>query len=268
MIERRWTGSLVTALVIFVLFLPIVAVGLNAFATEWAGTVLPVGYTTEWAQSIITDPRFLQALTNSLILAIGSLIVSSLVCVPAILVAHCYFPSLDRWLGALVVLPYAVPGIVLALGLLKLYAGNYGIVLTGTPWVLIFGYVPLGASLYYVPMKNNLRALPVREILDAGYLLGVGDVKILRRVILPCVMQGVVIGLILNFTLVISEFVYANLLVGGQFPTLQIFMYVLRGGSGRLLSVLIMIYFVVVLIATTLVSLILLRRTGGLHELG
>jgi putative spermidine/putrescine transport system permease protein len=70
----------------------------------------------------------------------------------------------------------------------------------------------------------------------------------------------VVIGLILNFTLVISEFVYANLLVGGLFPTMQILMYVLRGGSGHLLSVLIMVYFVIVLIATTLVSLIVMRR--------
>jgi putative spermidine/putrescine transport system permease protein len=248
------------ALLLALLFLPILAVGLNAFAVDWAGSVLPLGYTTQWISDLIADPRFGQALQNSLILGVGSLVASAVTCVPAILAAHCYYPRLDRWLGGLVVLPYAIPGIVMALGLLKLYAGNYGIVLTGTPWLLIFGYIPLGASLYYVPMKSNLNAIAVQDILEAGYLLGIGDLKLQWRVILPCVRQGVVIGLILNFTLVISEFVYANLLVGGLFPTLQIFMYVLRGGSGHLLSVLIMVYFGVVLVATTLVSLILMQR--------
>lgn len=252
------------ALLFAILFLPIVAVGLNAFAVEWAGSVLPVGYTWNWVAQTVNDPRFAQAVGNSLILALGSLLASSLTCVPAILAAHCYYPKLDRWLGGLVVLPYAVPGIVMALGLLKLYAGNYGIVLTGSPWLLIFGYIPLGASLYYMPMKSSLNAMAVQDLLEAGYLLGVGDLKLQWRVILPCVRQGVVIGLILNFTLVISEFVYANLLVGGLFPTMQILMYVLRGGSGHLLSVLIMVYFVIVLIATTLVSLIVMRRKEAL----
>lgn len=248
------------ALVLVLLFLPILAVGLNAFAVDWAGSVLPLGYTTHWLTDLAADPRFLEALRNSLILAAGSLVASALICVPAILAAHCYFPKVDRWLGGLVVLPYAVPGIVMALGLLKLYAGNYGIVLTGSPWLLIWGYIPLGASLYYVPMKSSLNAMAVQDLLEAGYLLGISDLKLQWRVILPCVRQGVVIGLILNFTLVISEFVYANLLVGGLFPTMQILMYVMRGGSGHRLSVLIMVYFAVVLAATTLVSLILMRR--------
>ena len=94
---------------------------------------------------------------------------------PAVLAAHCYLPTLDRWLAALVIVPYAVPGIVLAVGLLRLYAGNYGIVLTGTPWILIFGYVPLGASFFYVPIKNNLRASPVQRDLEAGRILGASD---------------------------------------------------------------------------------------------
>ena len=248
------------ALLLALLFLPILAVGLNAFAVDWAGSVLPIGYTWRWLAELWADPRFATALQNSLILAVGSLIASAVICVPAILAAHCYFPKVDRWLAGLVVLPYAVPGIVMALGLLRIYAGNYGLVLTGSPWLLIWGYIPLGASLYYVPMKSSLNAMAVQDLLEAGYLLGISDLKLQWRVILPCVRQGVVIGLILNFTLVISEFVYANLLVGGMFPTMQILMYVMRGGSGHMLSVLIMVYFAVVLLATTLVSLIAMRR--------
>jgi len=243
--------------------LPIVAIFLNSIAVDWAGTILPDGYTLEHLSKITNDPRFVQSILNSLIVGFGSLLVTPFIVVPAILVAHCYFPSLDRTIAGLVILPYAVPTIVLALGLLRLYSGNYGIVLNGSPWVLIFGYMPLVAPLYYVPIKNNLRALRVTELFEAGRLLGASDALILWRVVLPAIRQGLIIGLVMNFTLAISDFVYANLLVGGHFPTLQIFMGVINGGSGRKMSVLISTYFIVIFAATAIVVWATSRRADA-----
>lgn len=262
MLDRSWRDWFWVGLVIFLQLLPIVAVAMNSIATEWAGTVLPVDYTTEYWSKLLADPRFLTALENSLIIAIGSMVVTPLVCVPAILVAHCYFPALDRWLAGLVILPYAVPSIVLALGLLRIYSGNYGIVLNGTPWVLVFGYVPLAASLFYIPIKNNLRAIQLGDIFEAGRLVGASDLSIMRRIVLPCIIPGLIVGLVMTFTLAISDFVYANLLVGGHFPTLQIFIGVLRGGSGRLISAVITAYFFVVLVATSIVIWITARPSA------
>lgn len=205
--ERNWLDWLFVGLVAVFQLLPILAVALNAFAVDWAGTILPDGYTLEHLRTITSDPRFIQSIYNSLLVSVGSLVITPLVIVPAVLVAHCYFPSLDRWMAALVILPYAVPGIVLALGLLRIYSGNYGIVLTGTPWVLIFGYMPAAAPLYYVPIKNSLRTLRLTELFEAGRLLGASDFAIFRRIIIPCVKQALIIGLVMNFTLAVSDFV-------------------------------------------------------------
>jgi putative spermidine/putrescine transport system permease protein len=79
--------------------------------------------------------------------------------------------------------------------------------------------------------------------------------------VLPSVMPGVLVGLVMNFTLAISDFVYANLLVGGHFPTLQIFMGILKGGSGRVISNLITVYFLVVFVATSIVIWVTSRRS-------
>jgi putative spermidine/putrescine transport system permease protein len=247
---------------IFLLFLllPIFAVALNAFGEDWSGSVLPVGYTDRWAAKVAGDPEFQQAVLNSLLLALGTLFFATLICVPAVLVAHCYFPWLDRLLGALVIVPYSVPGIVLALGLLRLYSGNYGIQLNGTPWVLVFAYIPLGASFFYVPIKANLRAIPVTDIFEAGYLVGASDLSIMLRIILPSILRGLVVGLAMNFTLVISEFVYSNLLVGSFYPTLQIYLQKINSGSGHLSSVVVAAYFLIVLIATTIVAMALMPR--------
>lgn len=261
--ERTFRDWFWIGLLVFLQLLPIVAVFLNSVAVDWAGTILPDGYTLDHIRNITSDPRFIQSIVNSLIVAIGSLVITPLVCVPAILVAHCYFPMLDKWMAGLVILPYAVPGIVLALGLLRLYSGNYSVVLNGTPWVLIFGYMPLAAPLYYVPIKSNLRALRVTDLFEAGRLLGASDLAIMWRIVLPCVKQGLIIGLVMNFTLAISDFVYANLLVGGHFPTLQIFMGVLNGGSGRKLSVLITTYFIVIFVVTAIVVWVSSRRSDA-----
>lgn len=252
-----WT---ITVIVLLLQALPVVAVALNGIAADWAGSILPSGYTSRWIEEIVADPRFVGAIENSLFISLATLVVSAVVAIPAVLVAHCYLPSLDRWLSALVVLPYAVPGIVLAVGLLRLYAGNYGVVLTGTPWILVFGYVPLGASFYYVPMKNNLRGLAVTDLLEAGRIIGASDFTIIRKVIVPSIMPALVVGFIMNFALAISEFVYANLLVGGFYPTIQILMNVLSSGSGHLLSVLITAYFIIVWASTSLLIAVTSRR--------
>ncbi len=258
--DRRAAWVLVVAFLALQV-LPVAAVALNAVAVDWAGTILPDGYTFAWIGKVLGDPRFTEATLNSLIVSMATLVLSAVLCVPAIIAGHCYLPVLDRVLSILVVVPYAVPGIVLALGLLRLYAGNHGIVLTGTPWILVLGYIPLGASFYYVPLKNNLRALATRDLIEAGYMAGAGDFTIVRKVILPSVLPALSVGLVMNFALAISEFVYANLLVGGLFPTLQIFMNVLRGGSGHVQSVVITAYFVTVWAVSTLLLLVLSRRS-------
>ena len=76
-------------------------------------------------------------------------------------------------------------------------------------------------------------------------------------------MPALIVGFVMNFTLAISEFVYANLLVGGLYPTLQIFLYVLREGSGHVSSVVIVVYFILVWLSTSVMVLALSRRRSA-----
>lgn len=259
--EGGYGSRTIILLVLGVQILPVLAVVLNSVGADWSGTVLPKYYTLQWVEATLSDPRLIEAIWHSLEISLGTLVASAVVTIPAVLAGHFYFPTLDRFMAALVVVPYAVPGIVLAIGLLHLYSGNYGVVLNGTPWVLVFAYIPLGASFYYLPMKNNLRAIPAIEIFEAGRLVGANDFHIICRIILPTLAPALIVGFVMNFTLAISEFVYANLLVGGLFPTLQIFLYVLREGSGHVSSTVIVVYFAVVWLSTGVMAFALSNRS-------
>ncbi len=113
--------------------------------------------------------------------------------------------------------------------------------------------------LLYVPLKNNLRALHVDELLDAGHLVGARDLEIARRVILPCVAPGLTVGLSLVFALSFAEFVFANMLVGSNFQTLSIYLFGQRTKVGQVTAVIVVIYFLAMWLAT-LVGLSVFRR--------
>lgn len=254
---RAWPDRLLIGFVSALLLLPVVAVGVSAVATDWYSGLVPAGLTLRWFTVVLAEPQFQAALGRSLFIAVGSVALHLLVSVPAILVAHCRLPWLDRWMERLVVLPYALPQVVLVVGLLRIYASD-PLVLIGTPWILLLAYLPLGFPLLYLPLKNNLRALRVHELLDAGHLVGASDLVIAARVILPCVKQGLLVGLSLVFALAFAEFVFANMLVGGGFRTLAIYLFGQRQKVGQVTAVIVVVYFAAMWLAT-LVALSVLR---------
>ncbi len=240
------------------LLLPVAAVVVSAVSTDWYSGLLPTGVTLRWFAQVLSEPAFQSALARSLFIAAGSVVLQLLVTVPAILAAHCYLPWLDRWMERLMILPFALPQVVLVVGLLGIYASD-PLVLIGTPWILLLSYLPLAFPLLYVPLKNNLRALHVHELLDAGHLVGASDIQIARRVILPCVAPGLTVGLSLVFALSFAEFVFANMLVGGNFQTLAIYLFGQRTKIGQVTAVIVVIYFAAMWLAT-MVGLSVLRR--------
>ena len=257
-------GKSIIALVVMVQLLPVVAVLLNSVGDDWAGSILPKRYSLQWIEATLSNPRLIQAIWHSLIISGGTLIASAFVAVPAVLAGHFYFPFLDRCMAALVSCLTLYPGIVLALGLLNLYSGNYGIVLNGTPWVFDSGICPVrGIVLLSPDQEQPARHSGCRDL--RGWPLSRRHRFQHRscQIILPTLVPALIVGFVMNFTLAISEFVYANLLVGGLYPTLQIFLYVLREGSGHVSSVVIVVYFILVWLSTSVMVLALSRRRSA-----
>ncbi|MFC0216973.1 putative spermidine/putrescine transport system permease protein [Pseudochelatococcus lubricantis] len=229
--------------------LPIAATAINAFAADWSDTLLPSALTADYFLTVIADPRFTAAMVRSLAVAAVALALATVLIVPAIVCAHIYWPALDRWLARLVILPYAVPAIVLVVGYLRVFS-HPPLQINGSPLVLVLVYVPVCFPMFYIAIKNSLRGLAIVDLLDAGRLVGASDAVLLRRVILPSIVPGIMVAAVLNFAILFSEFVYAKMLVGGNFETLQMYMYAQRNLSGRITSVIVLIYFVLLLVMT------------------
>lgn len=99
-----------------------------------------------------------------------------------------------------------------------------------------------------------MQAINLKELIDAAQLLGASTWQAAIWVVLPNLRKGMLIAVLLSFSFLIGEFVFANLLVGNRYETLQVYLFNMRNGSGHFTSALVISYFFVVLLVTWLAN--------------
>ncbi|PSV49370.1 ABC transporter permease [Photobacterium indicum] len=235
------------------LAIPVIATLVYSLAQRWGATITPDGFTFDWYLQLWQDPRFLAAFGRSLLLCFISLAVSCALIIPTIFVVFYYFPRLDSWMNLLILLPFAVPPVVSSVGLLQLYADG-PIPIVGTPWVLIGTYFTIALPFMYRALANSLQGINLRDLMDAAHLLGASTPRAFVSIVLPNIRKGLLASLFLSFSFLLGEFVFANILVGTRFETLQVYLYNMRQTSGHFTSALVMSYFFFTLFLTWLAT--------------
>ncbi|WP_160064368.1 ABC transporter permease [Psychromonas sp. L1A2] len=235
------------------LFIPIFATLLYSFSSSWGATILPDGFSLKWYSQLLTDPRFLDAFGRSLFICIASLLLAMVLVLPMIFVIFYYYPSLDKVMNILILLPFAVPPVVSSVGLLQLYADS-SIQLVGTPWILIGTYFTIALPFMYRAISNSFTTINLRDLVDAAHLLGASTTKAYLLIILPNLKKGLLASAFLSFSFLLGEFVFANILVGTRYETLQIYLYNMRQTSGHFTSALVMTYFAFIFVCTWLAT--------------
>ncbi|EGU42134.1 putative permease of ABC transporter [Vibrio ichthyoenteri ATCC 700023] len=251
-VNPRFHQSVVYSIVTIML-IPIVATLIYSLSSSWGATILPDGFTLDWYTNLLTDPRFLQAFARSLFICIASLALSVVLVLPTIFVVFYYFPKLDKLMNIFILLPFAVPPVVSSVGLLQLYADSE-IALIGTPWILIGTYFTIALPFMYRALSNSFEAINLHDLMDAAHLLGASTSKAFLLIILPNLKKGLMASLFLSFSFLLGEFVFANILVGTRYETLQIYLFNMRQTSGHFTSALVMTYFLFIFLLTWLAS--------------
>jgi putative spermidine/putrescine transport system permease protein len=228
---------------IVLLAVPAIATLLYSLSRQWGATILPEGLTLDWYVKLCHDTRFLVAFGHSLLVAAGTLLLATLVMVPTTFVVAYYFPGLDRWMNIVILMQFAVPPVVSSVGLLQLYADG-PLPMVGTPWVLLGCYFTIALPFLYRALATALQGIHVADLMDAAHLLGASTFRAFLYVILPNIRKALMAALFLSFSLLLGEFVFANMLVGGRYETLNVFLYSIRATSGHYTSAIVMGYFI------------------------
>src|SRR5699024_7050096 len=200
---------------------------------------------------LFQDTRFLEALSRSIFVIASSVLISLVVMLLAMFVVVIYFPSKEKYLKLVSMIPYGVPAIVSAIGLLNVYSSS-SISIVGTPWILIGSYAIIIMPFVYQGIRNSLYTVNAVELIHAAELLGATKIKAVISVVLPNIMKGILAAALLSIAMLFGEFALANLLVGGQYETLQIYLYQKFSKNGHLTSAIVISYYIIIMVVTGL----------------
>lgn len=244
-------------LAIFGLYMifPFISTGLYATSTAWSNTILPEDFTFQWFVALGQDPNFIAALLRSISLTLITLAVVLVIMVPTVCLVYLYFPRVDNFLKGLVLMPYAIPSVILATGLLRMYAGSvipmYAVLVGG----LFIGSLPF----MYQGIRNSLEGIGAKSLMESAEILGANTLQSFLRVIVPNIRLGLLITTLLIFAGFFGEFVLTNLLIGGNYETIRIYMLRRMSENGHLASAVMVAYFTLLL----LLSLLITRLTSA-----
>jgi spermidine/putrescine transport system permease protein len=212
------------------------------------------GFSTQWYGALFENERVLTGLANTLIVAVGSTVLSTILGTLLAIGVHRHVRN--RFLDALSLGPAIAPDIVMAIGLLALYS-TLGLTL-GLHSVLL-SHVVFGTAFVAAVVKARLNHVdPSLE--EASRDLGDTAVGTFFRITIPSLMPGIVAGALLAFTLSLDEFVIAFFTNGPATPTLPIVIYsMVRFGVtpelNALAAILLLVTFVVIIAAQRLTRL-------------
>jgi len=201
---------------LFYMLLPIVSTYVFSVATRWDRTILPEGYTIEFYIRAFQTSYFIITLRNSLILSVATILVSLIVIVPTVYWVHTRLTGFKPFLDVLMILPFGIPTVVLALALVQVYNVPP---LARSPILLIGAVVVYSMPFMYRPVSNAMQAIDALTLTEAGQSLGANVFQVLSKIIIPNIIPGILSGSLLVFSTVFAEYTLTSLIVGARFKT-------------------------------------------------
>lgn len=251
-----WAARLFIAVVLVYLFAPVVVTVLFSFTTSRRLSLPIEGLTLDWYREAFADPLFTSALTNSLVLAAVTAVVSVVLGVTfsfglARLGRRVRGPLLTASL-----LPAAVPALVMGIALAVFFTA------LGRPPGLpnaAIGHILVALPFVILTLNARLETFDF-SVTEAARDLGASPLRTFRDITLPIIRPSVIGAALLAMALSIDEFVVTWFTVGNQ-QTLPVLIWgLLRRGIDPTVNALATVVLVALVCLVVLSNLLSRRR--------
>lgn len=169
----------------------------------------------------------LDAIWNSIYLSLGAAFVTMLAGTMISYVIVKMRPKGKFLLEFLGVLPFSLPGTVIALGVILTWSGRFGVNLYNTPWIIFVAYI---ARYMAFSLKSNSAALEqVSDSLEeASRACGATHFRALKDIVIPLIRPGMISAFFLIFLPALRELTTSVLLYGPSTRTIGVAIYALN----------------------------------------
>lgn len=225
---------------------PLVILSIYSFSISWSD-MLPSGFTIQYYTQVFENVRFWPSLVRGLLISIIPIFLSGIVVLLALYTSIFYMPRLDSYIQSICMIPHTLKGVILAISVLSLYAGR-GLILGNRIFMLTMVYSIIILPYIYQGIRNNLRAVPIRQLVEAAEILGASRIRAFFGVVIPNLTNGILVSALLGMSMIFGDFAIVKIIAGSQFITVQQMLYNVRNQAGQYSSAIVLITFLVTLV--------------------
>ena len=190
-------------------------------------------WSLRWYQDFFDSPQWVDALKSSVIIALGTTIVSTVSGVLAAWAFERFTFAFKPLVYLLIMLPLFMPGVVLGLGVAMAF-GNvslFGVDIYGSRMLVILAHSLWAMPLVFMLMEATFRTVDHR-IVEASYDLGGRPIQTFFEIVLPSVSTGIISSALFAFVISLNEFVMALFLTTRDTQTLPVLMWLSLRSAG------------------------------------
>jgi iron(III) transport system permease protein len=171
----------------------------------------------------------MRAFRNSTLLSATAAVILALGAVPLAIGMERFGARSRRLLQGALELPYAVPGIVLAIACILLFLRPLPLIgsLYATAWIILAAYLMRFATFAAKPVATAVRQIP-RELDEAAAASGAGALKRMWTITAPLAAPAAIAGALLVFMGAFNELTVSALLWSGGNETLGVVLFSLE----------------------------------------
>lgn len=254
--NNKILDNIIIGIVLVFLFLPIFVLILFSFNTSQLNITFE-GFTLKWYGELFKNTTLLLALKNTLIVAIVSTAVSTVIGTISAYGLYKYDFPLKKLVNKLLYIPVVIPEIVLGISLLAIYTVfklELGMM------TLILAHISFSIPFVIINVRNVLEQMDGNLILAANDL-GASKLRTFLYITIPSLMPGILSGAELAFTLSLDDVVISYFTAGPGSNTLPLEIYsIIKTGVTPDVNALITLMLLVIFIVLTISVLINLRK--------
>lgn len=257
----RWPAAILGMLVLLiVLILPATALIATSLVPAYGVALCAATLTVEnYAEVLLRQASTMRAFVNSSYLSILAAGILAILSIPLALGLAKLPRPLGRLAHGMFELPYALPGIVLAIACILLFLRPLHLLgsLYATPWIILVAYLMRFAALAVKPVDAALGQL-VPDLTEAAAAAGAGGVRRLLTITAPLAAPAAAAGALLVFMSAFNELTVSALLWSSRNETIGVILFGLEesGLSPQAAAVAVITLLVIVLL------LIVIDRLG------
>ena len=216
-----------TALIMIFLFAPIVILLVFSFNEAKSLSVFS-GFSLYWYRELFRDSETLNAVKNTLVLAVCAAAISTVMGTAAAVGIN---KLRNRYLHAVMDtvtnIPMINPEIItgISLMLMLVFVGRlFGAATSLSFWTLLIAHVTFCLPYVILQVLPKLQQMD-KSLPEAAMDLGCTPLRAFLKVEIPEILPGVITGMIMAFTLSLDDFVISYFTTGNGFQTLPIRIY-------------------------------------------